>query len=122
MTPLLSVRDVTIAYPTEHGRFTAVEGVTFAVRDGERFVLLGPSGCGKSTLLRVIIGLETPTSGQVLYRGKVQAGLNPAAALFPNSVPSNVSMVGVSCGGMVAELPTSGKIKPLSELLLESEV
>ena len=49
-------------------------------------------------------------------------GLNPAAALFPNSVPSNVSMVGVSCGGMVAELPTSGKIKPLSELLLESEV
>jgi NitT/TauT family transport system ATP-binding protein len=55
-TALLSVRDVTISYPTENGLFTAVESVTFSVLRGERFVLLGPSGCGKSTLLKSIAG------------------------------------------------------------------
>ncbi len=44
MTALLSVRDVTITYPTEQGLFTAVERVAFSVRDGERFVLLGRPG------------------------------------------------------------------------------
>jgi NitT/TauT family transport system ATP-binding protein len=43
--------------------------------------ILGPSGCGKSTLLRAIIGLEPPTSGEILCRGQVQAGLNPSTAL-----------------------------------------
>ena len=69
MTPLLSVRDVTIAYPTEHGRFTAVEGVTFAVREGERFVLLGPSGCGKSTLLKAVAGFLPASAGAIELEG-----------------------------------------------------
>ena len=62
---LLSVRDVTIAYPTENGLFTAVERVTFSVLRGERFVLLGPSGCGKSTLLYIVGGFVAPSSGAV---------------------------------------------------------
>ncbi|HEY2994077.1 MAG TPA: ABC transporter ATP-binding protein [Methylomirabilota bacterium] len=70
MTPLLSVRDVTIAYPTEDGRFTAVEGVTFAVREGERFVLLGPSGCGKSTLLKAVAGFLPTSAGAIELEGR----------------------------------------------------
>jgi NitT/TauT family transport system ATP-binding protein len=62
---LLTVREVTISYPTENGLFTAVEDVTFSVGRGEKFILLGPSGCGKSTLLKSIAGFMPPARGTV---------------------------------------------------------
>ena len=48
------------------GDFTALHGVDVTVADGALTALLGPSGSGKSTLLRVIAGLETPDSGEVV--------------------------------------------------------
>ncbi|MFZ8942323.1 MAG: ATP-binding cassette domain-containing protein, partial [Gemmobacter sp.] len=54
----------------EFGSFTAVEGSSFTIADGEFFMLLGPSGCGKTTTLRMIAGLELPTSGQILIDGE----------------------------------------------------
>ena len=68
-TALLSVRDVTISYPTETGHFTAVERVSFSIRRGERFVLLGPSGCGKSTLLKSIAGFMPTAAGSMELEG-----------------------------------------------------
>jgi multiple sugar transport system ATP-binding protein len=55
----------------------AVDGVDLATQEGEFLVLLGPSGSGKSTLLRMIAGLETPTSGEVLIGGRVVNELSP---------------------------------------------
>ena len=52
------------------GDFTALENVSITVPDGELTALLGPSGSGKTTLLRIIAGLETPSSGSVLFEGK----------------------------------------------------
>jgi multiple sugar transport system ATP-binding protein len=52
------------------GDFTAVRESSFAVGDGEFFVLLGPSGCGKTTTLRMIAGLELPTSGRIFLNGE----------------------------------------------------
>src|SRR5512137_1087111 len=51
------------------GGVTAVNNVTFSVKEGELMALLGPSGGGKTTVLRMIAGLEMPTGGDVFIRG-----------------------------------------------------
>lgn len=55
-----------------------VKGVNLSVEDKEFVVLVGPSGCGKSTLLRMIAGLETATSGEILIEGNVANNLSPS--------------------------------------------
>jgi ABC-type sugar transport system ATPase subunit len=48
------------------GEVEVIKGIDLDIRDGELVVFVGPSGCGKSTLLRMIAGLETPTSGNLM--------------------------------------------------------
>jgi multiple sugar transport system ATP-binding protein len=55
----------------------AIQPTDLRIRDGELFVLVGPSGCGKSTLLRIIVGLESPTSGHVRVDGAEVTGQDP---------------------------------------------
>jgi ABC-type sugar transport system ATPase subunit len=64
--PELSVQHVS----KRLGENQVVNDVSFAVADGEFFVLLGPSGGGKSTLLRLICGLEMPDSGEIIVGGR----------------------------------------------------
>ena len=81
-TPLLEVRNVFQSFPGPGGgRVEILHAINLEIREREVVAIMGPSGCGKSTLLRAIIGLEPPTSGQILYHGQVQTGLNPSAAL-----------------------------------------
>ncbi len=61
------------------GKVRALDGIDLEVQDKELLVLLGPSGCGKTTLMRIIAGLETPTSGEVLIGGQVVNDLPPRA-------------------------------------------
>lgn len=49
---------------------TVVRGVDLGIRRGEFFSILGPSGCGKTTTLRLMAGFETPSSGEILIRGR----------------------------------------------------
>ncbi len=64
-TPAIKVENLSVRY----GNRTILENVNFEIKRGEIFVIVGGSGCGKSTLLRQMIGLETPSEGNVLIDG-----------------------------------------------------
>lgn len=78
---LVELRDVSRTYGREPHLFVALAHINLRLRSGEFVALLGPSGSGKSTLLRIITGLIPPSTGQVLYRGRLQTGINPRAAI-----------------------------------------
>jgi neutral amino acid transport system ATP-binding protein len=56
-----------------------LDGVSFAVAEGEVATVVGPNGAGKSTLIKAIFGLLRPRAGRVLLRGEDLAGLEPHA-------------------------------------------
>ena len=60
------------------GDFTAVDHITFRVREGQIFGFLGPNGAGKSTTIRMLCGLLTPSSGRALVDG-IDVGRDPEA-------------------------------------------
>jgi phospholipid/cholesterol/gamma-HCH transport system ATP-binding protein len=71
---MISIRDLRVSY----GEREILHGISFDVRRGETMVILGGSGSGKSTLLRTLVGLETPTSGEIWIRGKNTATMTAA--------------------------------------------
>ncbi|WP_426957389.1 sn-glycerol-3-phosphate ABC transporter ATP-binding protein UgpC [Muricoccus radiodurans] len=80
----LDLHDVRKSFGATH----VLHGIDLRAEDGELVVIVGASGCGKSTLLRIVAGLETPTSGQVVIAGRDVTGLEPAdrdiAMVFQN--------------------------------------
>ena len=70
----ITVRGITKKY----GDLDILKGIDVDIPDGEFLTLVGPSGCGKSTTLRIIAGLETQTSGDVLIDDKVVNELRPS--------------------------------------------
>ena len=73
---LLEVRNLVKHFPVKAGIFQrtvavvkAVDGVSFQIRRGETFGLVGESGCGKTTTGRCVLMLETPTSGEIVFKG-----------------------------------------------------
>jgi len=65
MTHVVELDHVFRVYPTEEGGSVALQGLTFAVREGEIVVVLGPSGSGKTTMLRILAGFDRPSAGRV---------------------------------------------------------
>lgn len=81
--PMLELRDVSVIHKARTGSLfkphvvRAVDGVDFRVGRGETVGIVGESGSGKTTLARVLVGLQAPSKGQVLFRG---APMNYSAA------------------------------------------
>jgi peptide/nickel transport system ATP-binding protein len=74
---LLSVQDLKMHYPVRGGVFyrakavcKAVDGVSFALEQGETLGLVGESGCGKSTVAKTVVRLLRPTAGSVVFDGQ----------------------------------------------------
>jgi len=97
---VVEIRHLTKVF--KEGQPGAVNHVNLETREGEFLVFLGPSGSGKTTLLRMIAGLETPTSGEILIGGQVVNDLSPrerriamvfqSYALYPHlSVYKNIA-------------------------------
>ena len=61
----------------------AVDGVAFSIRRGETFSLVGESGCGKSSVARMVVGLDRPTRGSVVFDGTDLASLRRRADIAP---------------------------------------
>ncbi len=66
--PVLSVKNLRKVYPSKKP-FTAVDGISFELNEGEILGLLGPNGAGKTTTIQMLMSTLTPTSGKVLYFG-----------------------------------------------------
>lgn len=72
----------------QFGNFTALDDVDLEISEGEFFTLVGPSGSGKTTLIRILVGMDFPTSGEIVLRGEtlneVPANKRPTCMVFQN--------------------------------------
>jgi iron(III) transport system ATP-binding protein len=108
------------------GSLVAVNNVNLEVQEGEFVCFLGPSGCGKTTILRMITGFETPTSGEIVYDGRVINDLVPqkrefgivfqSYALFPNMTVSENIAFGLKMRRMPRERITT-RVDEILELI-----
>ena len=76
MTPFIEIKDLVKKF----GSFTALNGVSLQVMPGEVHALLGDNGAGKSTLIKVLSGVHTPTSGDILVEGNSVKFTSPREA------------------------------------------
>ena len=74
---VLSAKHIVKQFPASHGRtLTACNDINLNVYKGKTLGIVGESGCGKSTFVRMVISLDKPTSGEILYHGKNLADLS----------------------------------------------
>src|SRR5437667_8876079 len=71
---MISLRNLRVSY----GEHEILHGISFDVQRGETVVILGGSGSGKSKLLRTLVGLESPTSGEIWLEGMNSAAISAA--------------------------------------------
>ncbi|MGR3494398.1 ABC transporter ATP-binding protein [Citreimonas sp.] len=70
---LMEMRNITLKF----GGVTAINDISFDIREGEIRAIIGPNGAGKSSMLNVISGFYTPTEGAVWYKGEKRPPMKP---------------------------------------------
>jgi NitT/TauT family transport system ATP-binding protein len=108
LPPAVALDNVSITFRlADGGSYTAVEGASLTVADGEFVAIVGPTGCGKSTLLNVAAGMIQPSAGRADVFGAPLAGLNrqagylfQAEALFPWKTALENVAIGLETAGI----------------------
>jgi oligopeptide transport system ATP-binding protein len=121
-----------IVFKRTIGHVRAVDGVDLTMHRGETVGLVGESGCGKSTVSKLLVALEKPTDGQILYKGRDVAQMgarelkqyrrevqiifqDPYASLNPRMTAGDIVAEGWSVHTDIA--PRKGRLKRTQELL-----
>jgi ABC-type Fe3+/spermidine/putrescine transport system ATPase subunit len=107
----------------KYGDFAAVKDLNLTIKSGSLHFLLGPSGCGKTTTLRMLAGLESPSSGKILFAGKDMTNV-PAAdrgigMVFQNYAlwPHMTVRKNIEYGLKLKKLPAGELKKRMDEVL-----
>jgi putative ABC transport system ATP-binding protein len=126
---MLHTRQLSRHYMMGASLVKALDGLTLDIAEGEFVALLGTSGSGKSTLLNLIGGLDQPTSGSLMVRGKDLAGLsrddlslhrrNTVGMIFQsfNLVPTMTATENVALSLMFAGVPRTERNARATALL-----
>jgi oligopeptide transport system ATP-binding protein len=121
-----------IVFKRTVGHVRAVDGVDLTMRRGETVGLVGESGCGKSTVSKLLVALERPTDGQILYKGRDVARMSgralkayrrevqiifqdPYASLNPRMTVGDIVSEGWAVHADIA--PKKGRLQRTQELL-----
>lgn len=87
---IITVKNLKKHFSTDEGIVRAVDGLSFSINEGETFGLVGESGSGKSTTAYTLMGLYTPTEGEIAYKGiDISIGINKR----PLSLKKEMQMV-----------------------------
>jgi oligopeptide transport system ATP-binding protein len=138
--PLLEIKGLKKHFPLTQGivfkrtigHVRAVDGVDLTLRRGETLGLVGESGCGKSTVSKLLVALEKPTGGSILYKGRDVAKMggralkqyrrevqiifqDPYASLNPRMTVGDIVAEGWSVHADIA--PRKGRLKRTQELM-----
>ena len=94
MKPLIECKNLVLSYEGH----TVIDNLSFCVNDGDFLCILGENGSGKSTLVKAILGLKTPTSGEIVRRGYTakQVGYLPQQTQVQKDFPASVKEVVLS--------------------------
>lgn len=74
---VIALNDISKNYPGVSEPVHVLRGISLNIRSGERIAIIGPSGCGKSTLLNLMGTLDTPSSGQIVFKKQDISMLSP---------------------------------------------
>lgn len=105
---------------------TAIEDVSFTVKEGEFITLIGPSGCGKTTLLSILSGLLKPTNGNVIIDGKPPESQKSSIGymlqqdyLFPWKTIEDNTLIGLKLNGKLNHETKENAIRFLRQIGLD---
>jgi multiple sugar transport system ATP-binding protein len=118
----IELKNVTKSY----GAVNVIKGVDLTIESGEFMVFVGPSGCGKSTLLRLISGLETITTGDMLFDGERVNNILPSKrgiamvfqsyALYPHMTVKQNMEFGMKLAGS-SKAETEARVQKAADML-----
>lgn len=69
-TKIVQINNLTKSFRVGSQDINVLKNISFSISNGDFVIIVGPSGCGKSTLLHTILGLEPPTSGDIIFLGR----------------------------------------------------